>query len=133
MIVILDGQVTAFAGWVTVKRACRAFGVNERSYRHRRQRDNGHLPPRLREPKVRGPHPASLTPHEKDVIVATLCEDRVVDLAPAQVYSTLLDEATYLCSERQMYRVLHERGLVRERRRGGHQRAGVYGVPPLGS
>jgi putative transposase len=60
-----------------------------------------------------------------------LCEERFADLAPAQVYSTLLDEGVYLCSERQMYRVLAERGLVRERRRGGHQRAGSYGVPRL--
>jgi len=29
------------------------------------------------------------------------------------VYTTLLDEGTFLCSERQMYRVLTERGLVR--------------------
>jgi putative transposase len=129
--VILDARVTVFAERVTVKRACRAFGVNERSYRHRRQRDHAGLPPRLREPKVRGPHPASLTAVENDVIVTVLCEDRFVDLAPAQVYSTLLDEGVYLCSERHMYRVLHERGLVRERRRGGHQRAGMYSVPRL--
>ena len=68
---------------------------------------------------------------EKDLIVATLCEERFWDLAPAQVYTTLLDEGTYLCSERQMYRVLAERGLVRERRRGGHHRSGHYGVPRL--
>ena len=60
-----------------------------------------------------------------------LCSERFCDLAPAQVYATLLDEGTYLCSERQMYRVLSERGLVRERRRGGHQRRGAYGVPRL--
>ena len=77
---MLDAQVTVFAERVTVKRACRAFAVNERSYRHRRQRDQGALPVRSREPKVRGPHPASLTPDEKDMIVATLCEDRFVDL-----------------------------------------------------
>lgn len=129
---ILDAQVTAHGGAVTVKRACTAFGVNERSYRHRRQRDEGRL--RLPPPavaKARAPHPASLTTEEKDQIVAVLCEERFVDLAPAQVYATLLDEAVYLCSERQMYRVLAERGLVRERRRGGHQRAGAYGVPRL--
>ena len=47
-----------------------------------------------------------------------LCEPRFVDLAPAQVYATLLDEGVYLCSIRQMYRLLHERDLVHERRRG---------------
>ena len=65
------------------------------------------------------------------MILAVLCEDRFVDLAPAQVYATLLDEGVYLCSERQMYRVLAGKNLNRERRRGGHQRAGSYGVPRL--
>jgi putative transposase len=107
--------------------------VNERTYRHRRQRAEGRAP--VRPSRATGqpprPHPASLTAAEKDVIIETLCSERFCDLAPAQVYSTLLDEGTYLCSERQMYRVLEERGLVRERRRGGHQRAGAYGVPRL--
>ena len=129
---MLDAQVSLHAEMVTVKRACRALGVNERSYRHRRQRDEHRLavrPPAV--PKVRAAHPAALSAAEKEQILATLCEPRFVDLAPAQVYSTLLDDGVYLCSERQMYRVLAERGLVRERRRGGHQRAGAYGVPRL--
>lgn len=129
----LDDKIAEFAPKVGVKRSCTAFGVNERTYRHRRQRGEGRAP--VRPSRATGqpprPHPASLTAAEKDVIVETLCSERFCDLAPAQVYSTLLDEGTYLCSERQMYRVLEERGLVRERRRGGHQRAGAYGVPRL--
>ena len=129
---MLDAQVTAFAEAVTVARACRAFAVNERSYRHRRQRDQGRLAPRWRpEPRPRRAHPAALSVEENEVIVATLCEERFVDLAPAQVYMALLDQGIYLCSQRHMYRVLAERGLVRERRRGGHQRAGSFGVPRL--
>ena len=132
MTAALEARVAEFAPKVGTKAACRAFGVNERSFRHRRQRDEGRLPLRLPpEPKVRGPHPAALTAAEKEEIIATLCSERFSDLAPAQVYTTLLDEGVYLCSERQMYRVLHERGLVKERRRGGHQRAGAYGVPRL--
>jgi len=129
---MLDGHVDAFAVKVGRARACAAFGVNPRSQRHRRQRDQGRLvlPPPA-EPGPRQAHPASLVDDEKDFIIETLCSERFCDLAPAQVYSTLLDEGVYLCSERQMYRVLAERGLVRERRRGGHQRAGSYGVPRL--
>ena len=41
---------------------------------------------------------------------------RFVDCAPAQVYARLLDEGTYLCSERTMYRLLTANGEVRERR-----------------
>jgi putative transposase len=130
--VALDANVETFAGRLGVGRACAAFGVNERTYRHRRQSLEGRARARpSREPKPRRAHPASLSDEEKDLIVATLCEERFCDLAPAQVYATLLDEGTYLCSERQMYRVLGERGLIRERRRGGHRRAGFYGVPRL--
>ena len=45
-----------------------------------------------------------------------LHEPRFVDLAPAQVYATLLDEGRYLCSVRTLYRVLAENAEVRERR-----------------
>lgn len=129
---MLDANVELFAQQVGVARACAAFGVNQRTHRHRRQRAEGRLAPRAPvEPRPRAPHPASLTEAEKDLIVETLCSERFCDLAPAQVYATLLDEGTYLCSERQMYRVLDERDLVRERRRGGHQRHGAYGVPRL--
>ena len=41
---------------------------------------------------------------------------RFVDLAPGEVYATLLDEGTYLCSERTMYRLLAQHAEVRERR-----------------
>jgi hypothetical protein len=44
-----------------------------------------------------------------------LHEPRFVDLAPAEVYATLLDEGMYLCSERTMYRILDGHDEVRER------------------
>jgi putative transposase len=39
-----------------------------------------------------------------------------MDKAPTEVYASLLDEGTYLCSVRTMYRVLAENNEVRERR-----------------
>jgi len=59
-----------------------------------------------------------------------LCSERFCDLAPAQVYATLLDGGTYLCSETTMYRVLREHDLVGERRRG-HRRSTGYEPPRL--
>jgi putative transposase len=41
---------------------------------------------------------------------------RFVDLAPAEVVATLLDEGTYLASERTMYRILADAGQTGERR-----------------
>lgn len=43
-------------------------------------------------------------------------EERFVDKAPREIYATLLDEGTYLCSWRTMYRILRENDEVRERR-----------------
>ncbi len=62
--------------------------------------------------------------------MGVLCEPRFSDLAPAQVFHQLLDEETYLCSIRQMYRLLNERGLVRDRRRG-HKRSPGYAAPQV--
>ncbi len=42
---------------------------------------------------------------------------RFVDVAPAEVYATLLDEGRYLASERTMYRLLAAEGESGERRR----------------
>lgn len=132
MITALDTHVAQYASKAGVARACVTFGVNPRSWRYRRQREQGRLPVKPARPKrVRRKPASTLSQAEKDHIVAVLCSDRFLDLAPAQVYATLLDEGTYLCSERAMYRILAERGLVRERRRGGHQRAGSHGVPRL--
>ena len=52
-----------------------------------------------------------------------MCERRFCDLAPAQVYATLLDEGVYLASVSTMYRILREENLTGERRRG-HRRRG---------
>jgi putative transposase len=70
-----------------------------------------------------------LAPEEKSVVLATLHEKRFIDLAPAEVYATLLDDKRYLCSERTMYRVLAENAEVRERR--NQLRHPAYTVPEL--
>jgi putative transposase len=64
----------------------------------------------------RRPSPRALTADEQHTVLARLHEPRFVDLAPAEVYATLLDEGAYLCSERTMYRLLARRAEVRERR-----------------
>lgn len=122
MMVLIDG----WAPRVGVGRACAAFGVPHRTYNHRCQAGEGRLPLRPSKAKPAELHkavPWKIPDGERDEIRAVLCSDRFGDLAPAQVYATLLDEGTYLCSERTMYRILHEHDLVRERRRG-HRRRG---------
>ena len=58
----------------------------------------------------------TLDANERRAVLDVLHEPRFADLAPAEVYATLLDEGRYLCSERTMYRVLAENAEVRERR-----------------
>ena len=62
-------------------------------------------------------------------VLAVLHEPRFVDLAPAEVYATLLDTGQYLCSERTMYRVLAAHQEVRERRQ--QLRHPRYAAPEL--
>ncbi len=100
---------------------CRALGV-ARATLHRRQR-----PPALRLPR---PRPArALAPEEETAILAALHSERFADLAPAAVVATLLDEGTFLCSVRTMYRVLDKYGEVRERR--DQLRHPAYAAPEL--
>ena len=93
---------------VGVLALCVALRVSRATYY--RQRDS--VPPR--RPRRGGPR--ALTPGEQQRVLATLHEPRFADRAPGQVYAMLLDEGTYHCSERTMYRLLAAAGEVRERR-----------------
>lgn len=83
---------------------------------------------------VHGPHrprrcPRALAAKEREAVLALLHEPRFVDLAPSEVYATLLDEGQYVCSIRTMYRILAEHGEVRERR--DQLRRPNYAAPEL--
>jgi putative transposase len=58
----------------------------------------------------------ALSEAERAAVHQTLNSERFADQAPREVYATLLDEGTYLCSPSTMYRVLDEHAEVRERR-----------------
>jgi putative transposase len=83
---------------------------------------------------LHGPHarrtPArALAPEQRKAVLDVLHEPRFVDLAPAEVWSTLLDEGRFLCSERTMYRILAENQEVGERR--NQLKPGKFAVPQL--
>ena len=75
---------------------------------------------RARRPKptpAAQPEPVrALSQAEREHVHQTLNSDRFVDRAPREVYATLLDEGTYLCSPSTLYRVLADHAEVRERR-----------------
>ena len=70
------------------------------------------------DPKKRPSPPLALSVGERKQVLDILHDERFQDLAPHQVYATLLDEGKYVCSIRTMYRILEaEHGDVKERRR----------------
>jgi putative transposase len=88
--------------------ACAALGVSRATlYRHRH-------PPAAASVPAKSPR--SLSAAEQAAVLAQLNSERFLDCAVAEVYATLLDEGTYLCSIRTMYRLLEAQGEVRERR-----------------
>jgi putative transposase len=100
---------------------CAAMGLARSSF-YRHQRPQAVSAPRRTPPRA-------LSPTERETALAVLHEPRFVDLAPAQVYTRLLDEGRYLCSERTLYRILAENQEVRERR--DQLRHPVYQKPEL--
>ena len=89
--------------------ACVALGVPRASlYRWRR--------PRIRRSRPRPRHHRSLLPADREQVLDILRSPVFVDRSPAQIWATLLDQDTYLCSIRTMYRILAENGEVKERR-----------------
>ncbi len=93
---------------VGVAPACDALGVPRATlYRWRR--------PRPEAPRRPTP-PRALSRDERLIVLGALHSGRFVDKAPAQVWAELLDEGTYHCSIRTMYRILADHGEVRERR-----------------
>jgi len=100
---------------------CAALGLPRATY-YRRRRPPRAAPLRRRSPRALGEV-------ERAAILEQLHTPRFVDLAPGEVYATLLDEGRYLCSERTMYRLLAAHAEVRERR--DQLRHPVYAVPEL--
>ena len=92
------------------KRACEVLGRSRAThYRRRRGPVHGPAAPRPRPPRA-------LSEAEEEAIVAVLNGERFCDQPPAQVWATLLDEGTYVCSVSKMYDLLRARAQVRERR-----------------
>lgn len=88
---------------------CAGLGVSRASY-YRQQQPQGN-PSKPKAKPVR-----SLREEEQQQVLDILHSERFVDQSPAEVYATLLDEGTFLCSIRTMYRLLAQHHEVKERR-----------------
>ena len=100
--------------------ACDVLGV-PRATLYRRRRP-------VAAPRGRPTPPRSLAAIERQGVL-DLLHTRFIDQAPAQVHATLLDEGTYLCSPRTMYRILDAAHEVKERR--DQVRRPHYAAPEL--
>jgi len=90
-------------------RTCRALGLAKASYYRR-------LHPVPAGRTARPSPPRTLSPAERQSVLDILHAPEFADRSPAEVYYTLLDQGTYLCSPRSMYRILQQSHEVRERR-----------------
>lgn len=102
-------KVILLAPLLGVIATCAAFGIARATYYRKRAPMYG--------PRPQRPSPQRRLPDlERRRVIETLNEPRFADLAPAEVYATLLEEGCYLCSIRTMHRILAENATVRERR-----------------
>lgn len=105
-----------------MRRACDAVGL-ARATAHRQLR------PR---PLVRMPRPPShrrIPDDERGQVLSVLDSAEFIDKAPREVYGALLSAGKYLCHWSTMYRILRERGPLRDRR--NHCLPRKHAVPRL--
>lgn len=104
--------VSCLAAQIGRQAACEVLAVSRATfYRWCRRKTGPRALPRPRAASHQG-----LSAVERHKVLDTLNSERFLDQAPAQILARLLDEGTYLCSERTMYRILHDAQEVRERR-----------------
>jgi putative transposase len=125
----IDEAVNDLVPLVGAKAACEALGLPRASYYRGRpvvqqetvESSSSPSSPAAssqpRERRAQQQQPRALTEAERTAALEVLHSERFVDMAPATVYATLLDEGVYLCSEATMYRLLRERGETGDRRR----------------
>jgi len=100
-----------YSSSVGTQPACLILGVSRASVYRRRQARANPQPIKQRLPGGR-----ALNREQQQEVLEMLHAERFRDQAPASIYATLLDEGTYLCSIRSMYRILERHEEVRERR-----------------
>jgi putative transposase len=112
---VTDEAIALLAPRIGTRAACRAAGVPQATW-YRRHRISAPAPKPAPVPHAERAQPRALAPAERQAILEELHSSRFADLAPDEVWATLLDEGTYLGSVPTYYRVLREAGESRERR-----------------
>lgn len=108
-----ESAIVELAPTIGQAAACRAVG-RSRATHHRRHRQSPEPPRPSRAPRSQ---PRALSPAERQGLLDVLHSERFCDMAPAEVWATLIDEGIYLASVSTMYRELRRHAEMHERRR----------------
>ncbi len=95
---------------ISISEACIHLGVSRSTWYRWRS------PSERKQEKKKVSPPRALSEEEREEIRQILNGARFRNLAPRQIYATLLDEGTYYCHWSTMYRILDEYKEVKERR-----------------
>jgi putative transposase len=114
-------EYTSSSKIITKREACDALSIPRSTY-YRLSSDKEH---NEKTPKKSS---RKLSKQEETIILSELNSDRFCDMAPGEIYATLLDEGQYYCSERTMYRILNRNNQCVQRRQ---KSAGNYTRPEL--
>jgi putative transposase len=101
--------VREIAELVPVAQACQIFELSRATY-YRAIQPKAPTTPSYPEPQNK------LSASQRQQVLDLLVHPDYVDKTPYEVYYALLDQGTYLCSVRTMYRLLNEQGWLRQRR-----------------
>ena len=110
-----DQAVAELAGRIGVRDGCVAVGASQAGYYRRHRVSPAPERPAPISHRER-PQPRALSAQEQQAILDVLHSHRFVDMSPAEVWATLLDEGVYLGSQSTFYRLLRQAGEVCERR-----------------
>ena len=96
---MIERTVEELTPIIGTRPACRALGASPATVYRRRRPPAPPRPPRPRPTPER-----ALSEPERAEVLEVLASERFVDVSPEETWATLLDDGTYLCSPRTMYR-----------------------------
>lgn len=105
--------VTILSETIGVGKACSDLGIPRSSYYFW---FNKNKPKEQQQQILRKDHPAKLSSEEEKEVLDLLFSSSNIDKTPKEIYTDLLDQGIYICSERTMYRILQKHGCSKDRR-----------------
>jgi putative transposase len=109
---------------VGVQAACDQLGVPRASYYRALSPPQAQAADDAEQPqpdRAANRSPRALSDAEREHILTLVNSERFADLSPREIYATLLDEGSYVCSWPTIYRLLRQQGQTTRRRDRPHR------------